>query len=58
MQAGMCAMIGLLQRVSSASVTVDGTPIAAIGRGVLVFVGVARGDGGSHAERVALRILR
>lgn len=35
----------LLQRVVSASVTVDKTLISAIGRGVLVFAAVAPGDG-------------
>jgi D-tyrosyl-tRNA(Tyr) deacylase len=50
-------MIGLLQRVGSASVTVEGTIVGAIERGILVFVGVERGDGESQAERLAERIL-
>jgi D-tyrosyl-tRNA(Tyr) deacylase len=50
-------MIGLLQRVGSASVTVDGAIVGAIGRGILVFVGVQRGDGDAQAERLAERIL-
>ena len=50
-------MIGLLQRVGSASVTVDGAIVGAIGRGILVFVGVERGDGTAQAGRLAERIL-
>ena len=50
-------MIALLQRVGSASVTVDGATIAAIERGVLVFAAVQRGDGDAQAERLAERIL-
>jgi D-Tyr-tRNAtyr deacylase len=37
-------VIGLLQRVDGASVEVDGREIARIGRGLLVLVGVERGD--------------
>jgi D-tyrosyl-tRNA(Tyr) deacylase len=50
-------MIGLLQRVGSASVIVDGATIAAIELGVLVFAAVQRGDGDAQAERLAERIL-
>lgn len=50
-------MIGLLQRVSSASVTVDGEVIARIGRGLLVLVGVERGDTEPQAERLIERLL-
>jgi D-tyrosyl-tRNA(Tyr) deacylase len=50
-------MIGLLQRVSTASVTVDGVVAGAIERGVLVLVGVQRGDGDAQATRLAERIL-
>jgi len=50
-------MIGLLQRVSEASVSVDGELVGAIGRGLLVLVGVQRDDTGADAERLAERIL-
>lgn len=50
-------MIGLLQRVSEASVAVGGCTIAAIGPGLLVLVGVERGDGPQTAERLAERLL-
>ena len=50
-------MIGLLQRVVSASVCVDGATIGAIGNGMLVFAAVERGDGDAQAERLAERLL-
>ncbi|HET6655723.1 MAG TPA: D-aminoacyl-tRNA deacylase [Gammaproteobacteria bacterium] len=50
-------MIGLLQRVSEAAVSVDGEQIAAIGRGILVLVGVERGDTDTAADRLAERLL-
>jgi D-tyrosyl-tRNA(Tyr) deacylase len=50
-------MIGLLQRVSRASVTVDQHEIAAIGSGLLVLVGIQRGDGAAQAERLLERLL-
>jgi D-tyrosyl-tRNA(Tyr) deacylase len=50
-------MIGLLQRVSSASVLVAGSPVAAIGRGLLVLIGIERGDDEASAERLLERLL-
>lgn len=50
-------MIGLLQRVTKASVTVDGEVVGAIGAGLLVLVGVERGDGEAQAERLLDRLL-
>jgi len=50
-------VIGLLQRVSEASVEVDGAPVAAIGRGLLVLVGVEAGDGERQADRLLERLL-
>jgi D-aminoacyl-tRNA deacylase len=51
-------MIGLLQRVSGASVSVDGTVIASLGRGLLVLVGVERGDGPGEAKRLAQKLVQ
>ncbi len=50
-------MIGLLQRVSRASVTVDGEVVGRIGLGLLVLVGVERGDGPAEAKRLAERLV-
>jgi D-tyrosyl-tRNA(Tyr) deacylase len=50
-------LIGLLQRVSAARVTVAGETIGEIGRGLLVLVAVERGDGEAEAERLIDRLL-
>ena len=50
-------MIGLLQRVSRAGVTVQNRVIAEIGDGLLVFVAVERGDAEAQAERLMQRLL-
>ena len=50
-------MIGLLQRVSSASVSVDGQRIAGIGAGLMVLVGVEKNDTQQSAERMVERLL-
>ena len=50
-------MIGLLQRVSQASVSVDGRSVAAIGSGLLVLVGVRPSDGEAQADRLLERLL-
>ncbi|MEL7536903.1 MAG: D-aminoacyl-tRNA deacylase [Pseudomonadota bacterium] len=49
-------MIGLLQRVSDASVSVDGEIIGEIGRGLMVLVGVEAGDTEKNADRLAERL--
>ncbi len=50
-------MIGLLQRVTSASVTTGGQCVARIDAGLLVLVGVERGDTSAQAGRLAERML-
>lgn len=50
-------MIGFLQRVSEARVTVGGEQIAAIGRGLLVLVGVVAEDEAVDAARLLERLL-
>ncbi len=51
-------MRALVQRVSEASVTVDGEEIARIGRGLLVLLGVRNGDGVEEADRLAAKLER
>jgi D-tyrosyl-tRNA(Tyr) deacylase len=50
-------MIGLLQRVSRAHVEVSGETIGSIERGLLVLVGVQRGDTIARGERLLERLL-
>jgi D-tyrosyl-tRNA(Tyr) deacylase len=50
-------MLCLLQRVTQASVSVDGELIADIGPGLMVLVGVERGDGPEQASRMAGRLV-
>lgn len=50
-------MIGLLQRVSEAAVRVDGEVVGEIGHGLLVLVGVERGDSEAQADRLLQRLL-
>ena len=46
----------LLQRVTHASVSVNGEKIAQIGRGLLAFVGIAKGDTEESAQYLAERM--
>ena len=46
-------MKALLQRVSKASVTVEGEVVADIGRGLVIFVGVSKGDTERDAQYLA-----
>ena len=49
-------MRAVVQRVSSASVQVDGRIVGQIGPGLLAFVGVERGDGHADAAYIAGKI--
>ncbi|KAK4240223.1 D-tyrosyl-tRNA deacylase [Achaetomium macrosporum] len=51
-------MKAILQRVLSASVTVDQELVSSIGRGVLVFAAVAPGDTEKEAESLAAKVLK
>ncbi|EMT63237.1 D-tyrosyl-tRNA(Tyr) deacylase [Fusarium odoratissimum] len=48
----------ILQRVLSASVTVDKEMISSIGKGVLAFAAVAPGDTEKEADLMAAKVLR
>lgn len=50
-------MIGLLQRVTQASVTVDGEVVGEIAAGLLVLVGVQAGDTAAQGERLLERLV-
>ena len=49
-------MIGLIQRVTEADVVVDGETVGAIGKGMLILLGVERDDTEEKAKRLAERI--
>jgi D-aminoacyl-tRNA deacylase len=55
--AGLNGVIGLLQRVTDARVTVGDEIVGAIGPGLLVLLGVARRDSTAQADRLLERIL-
>lgn len=50
-------MIGLLQRVTRGTVRVDDSIVGSIGAGLVVLVGVERGDAEAQAERLVERLL-
>ena len=50
-------MIGLLQRVSEASVTVDGDVTGAIGHGLMVLVCAEKGDTEREADALLAKLL-
>ena len=50
-------MLLLLQRVTHASVEVDGGTVGAIGPGLLVLAGIEPGDGAPEVTRMARRLL-
>jgi D-tyrosyl-tRNA(Tyr) deacylase len=50
-------LIALIQRVTSASVTVAEETVGEIGAGIVALVGVERGDGEEQAARLAQKVL-
>ena len=51
-------MRAVVQRVARASVRVDGATVGEIGEGLLVLLGVARGDGPQEALRIAAKVAK
>jgi D-tyrosyl-tRNA(Tyr) deacylase len=49
-------MIAVVQRVTSSSVTVDGSVVGAIGPGLNVLLGVADGDEATDADYLAAKV--
>ena len=47
----------LIQRVTGASVSVDGEVIGQIGKGLLVLVGIARDDDGQVADKLVRKLV-
>ncbi len=52
----MLAMRAVVQRVSRASVTVNGEVVGSINRGLMVLVGVTPGDGDADARAIGAKI--
>ncbi|MCR6687674.1 D-aminoacyl-tRNA deacylase [Pseudoxanthomonas sp.] len=50
-------MLALIQRVSRASVEVDGQVVGEIGPGLLALVGVQPGDGDAQVARISQKLL-
>jgi D-tyrosyl-tRNA(Tyr) deacylase len=50
-------MIALIQRVSRASVSVEDVTVGEIGIGLLVLLGVEKGDDEQKAQRLTDRVL-
>lgn len=50
-------MKAVVQRVTEASVEVEGRSVARIGRGILVLVGVEKGDGEEQARWLATKLV-
>jgi D-tyrosyl-tRNA(Tyr) deacylase len=51
-------MRAVVQRVTRAEVRVEGAVVGAIGPGLAILLGVARGDGEPEADRLAARLAR
>jgi D-aminoacyl-tRNA deacylase len=50
-------MRAVVQRVSAATVSVEGEQVSRIGAGLLVLVGVKQGDGEAEADRMVRKLL-
>lgn len=50
-------MKALIQRVKRASVTIEGELFSSIGKGLLVFVGVEKGDSIENAQKLADKVV-
>jgi D-aminoacyl-tRNA deacylase len=51
-------MRAVVQRVADARVVVDGAVVGEVGHGLCVLLGIARGDTGKDAERLAAKVAR
>jgi D-aminoacyl-tRNA deacylase len=51
-------MRAVVQRVSEASVSVEGELIGKIGPGLLIFLGIGRSDNEAHADYLAQKVYR
>ncbi|WP_115720460.1 D-aminoacyl-tRNA deacylase [Gallaecimonas mangrovi] len=51
-------MIALIQRVSKARVDIDGQTVGAIDQGLLVLLGVEKGDDDAKAQRLAHKVAK
>jgi len=50
-------MLGLIQRVKQASVTVAGDTIGEVGQGLLLLLGVEKDDGEAEADKLLKKVL-
>lgn len=50
-------MLGLIQRVARAEVQVDGATVGAIGPGILLLLGVQKGDTADNGEKLLHKVL-
>jgi len=50
-------MIGLLQRVTQASVTINGDIVSSINTGLLVLIGIEKNDSEKNAERLLEKLI-
>ncbi|MDC1436584.1 D-aminoacyl-tRNA deacylase [Gammaproteobacteria bacterium] len=50
-------MLALIQRVSSASVQINTETVGQIGKGLLVFIGMEKGDGENEADKLLNKIM-